>query len=145
MGFGQFGFGDSSAEKNGGSSRARRRLSRAFFSCSLAGQPSELTARSFCSLTCGLERSAYGVAASFLLQSEARWVRLSGETCLNEFKPDSIRVKNLTNGYVATTFRPENGQLTTDYIPLESGKNDLLVRFEQGNGVHSENHITVTR
>ena len=65
----------------------------------------------------------------------ARWVRLTGKTCQYSAKAEGVQVRNLTNGYVATVFAPIHGRLTTDYIPLEAGKNELLLRFDQVDGV----------
>ena len=79
------------------------------------------------------------------LATEARWVRMSGKACARAGTADSIQVRNLANGYVATVFSTQGDRLTTDYIPVESGKNEILVRFNQGEGVTFENRITLQR
>lgn len=74
----------------------------------------------------------------------ARWVRLTGKNCEN--KAQEITVRNLSNGYVATVFTANLDQeLTTDFIPLESGKNDIQIRFQQEPGTVFENKFTIQR
>ena len=76
----------------------------------------------------------------------ARWVRLTGKACLttNDHN-DEITVRNLTNGYVATVFPTQNKTLTTDFIPLRNGRNEILIRFNQGAGVALENRVSFVR
>lgn len=75
----------------------------------------------------------------------ARWVRLVGKACQNNFSPEMVTVRNLANGYMGTVFAAGNAGLTTDFIPLENGKNDLLIRFESEPGVSLETQVTFTR
>lgn len=73
----------------------------------------------------------------------ARWVRMTGRACQSE--GGEISVRNLSNGYVATVFDSQGGQKTTDFIPLESGTNNILIRFDHGAGVLFENKVVLTR
>lgn len=76
---------------------------------------------------------------------DARWVRLTGKDC--EHHPgQEVSVRNLSNGYTATVFSATPGEnLTTDFIPLEKGKNEIQIRFEQQPGAIVENQFTFTR
>lgn len=77
--------------------------------------------------------------------TDARWIRLTGRACQSDYGVDKISLRNVSNGYVATIFDDEKGLLTTDYIPLQMGKNDLVIRFESGPGVSSEQSVTLVR
>lgn len=74
----------------------------------------------------------------------ARWVRLTGKTCQGVSASDKISVRNLTNGYVATVFDASSSVLTTDFIPVEVGHNEIQVRL-QGEGVTSETDFVLER
>lgn len=65
-------------------------------------------------------------------ETSARWVRLIGRNCASAIPIDSVSVRNLSNGYVATIFPTENRNMTTDFIPLQSGTNDIQIQFDQG-------------
>lgn len=72
----------------------------------------------------------------------ARWVRVVGRAC---GRGEATEVRNLTNGSVATVLPLDRGQATTDYIPLESGRNELLFTFKGEPGVKVENRLTIVR
>lgn len=76
---------------------------------------------------------------------DARWVRLTGRPCQSDPGPEHIEIRNLTNGYAGTVFVAQNDQLTTDFIPLQEGVNEILVRLGQGQGVAYENRLTFVR
>ncbi|MBX3020820.1 MAG: hypothetical protein KF799_04025 [Bdellovibrionales bacterium] len=77
---------------------------------------------------------------------EARWVRLVGKACQSDFGVESVTVRNQANGYMGTVFEPgESSSLTTDYIPLESGKNEIVIRFEPEPGVKLETQVFLIR
>lgn len=93
-----------------------------------------------------LELPCWDKQESDVLDSGSRWLRLKGRTCHMPVLGDSMTVRNLTNGYLATVFNSERpGELTTDYIPLQEGKNDILVRFETEPGVLMESQFTLIR
>ena len=69
------------------------------------------------------------------VDTSARWVRLTGRVCQNEGGAESISVRNLTNGFSATVFPTLGKGMTTDFIPLQSGQNAILIRFDQGEGM----------
>jgi len=60
----------------------------------------------------------------------AHWVRLTGRTCNVESDDHSVTVINASNGFSATIL-PTQKALTTDYIPLEPGRNEIVIRFER--------------
>lgn len=80
--------------------------------------------------------------------TEARWLRLTGRACSTE-KVDSeiVRVKNLTNGYSATVILAKADLLTTDFIPMDAGPNEIEVGFseEAGAPADSVHRFTVER
>lgn len=75
----------------------------------------------------------------------ARWVRLTGKACQGDPAAESIRVLNQSNGYEGTVFSGETKQLTTDFIPLQSGANNIIVRISQADGVVFENQIVLVK
>lgn len=75
----------------------------------------------------------------------SRWIRLTGKPCQPESSAEHVRVQNLANGYVATVFTQGAADLTTDFIPLESGKNEIIIRFETEPGTQIENKFTLLR
>ncbi len=74
----------------------------------------------------------------------ARWIRLTGKACQVNGNAENVSVRNLSNGYSATIF-PASGALTTDFIPLQMGKNDIMIRFESSRGVSVESLFTFSR
>lgn len=78
-------------------------------------------------------------------QTGAHWVRLTGKSCQSQADADTITVRNLTNGYVATIFSTSSEGLTTDFIPLQAGNNDILIRYAQPEGVAVENRFSFNR
>lgn len=84
----------------------------------------------------------------------SRWVRLVGRTC-EETPAEAedgasagsrrITVRNLSNGYIATVFDAQKGLMTTDFIPLENGRNEILIRFDHGAEVAVENRFVLSR
>lgn len=79
------------------------------------------------------------------LATSARWVRLTGRNCGTDVNADSVSVRNLTNGYGATVFATQNKNLTTDFIPLQSGLNNIVIRFDQGEGASLESQLSFIR
>lgn len=75
--------------------------------------------------------------------TSARWVRLVGRSCKST---GQVWVENKSNGYVATVFDQQLGaKLTTDYIPLNQGHNEIIIRFEPEPGVQVENRFTLLK
>ncbi len=80
------------------------------------------------------------------LATRAQWVRLTGKVCQGRQNPqDNVVVRNLTNGYVATVFPASADRLTTDFIPLQAGKNDILISISQEPGSTVENRLSLSR
>lgn len=78
-------------------------------------------------------------------KTDSRWIRLTGRPCQSDASADAVTVTNLANGYTGTVFNATPSSLTTDYIPLESGENELLVRIQTGQGEPVETRITFNR
>lgn len=76
--------------------------------------------------------------------TDARWVRLTGKACQMAGGSDNVTVRNLSNGYTSTVF-DSAGALTTDFIPLQIGKNDILIRIESAPGVAVESQFIFSR
>ena len=81
------------------------------------------------------------------VETSARWIRLVGKSCRAKVAADAdaVVVRNLTNGYVATVFPTQTLGMTTDFIPLQAGKNDILIRLNQGPGVTIESQFSFNR
>ncbi len=77
--------------------------------------------------------------------TSARWVRLTGRPCQSDPGVDAIRVTNITNGYRGTVFLSESQNLTTDFIPLSEGENELLLELGWGQGPVWENRIVLLK
>ena len=77
--------------------------------------------------------------------TSARWIRLTGKTCQGHHDADQVVVRNLTNGYTATVFPNHASGLSTDFIPLQAGRNEIWVRFNQGPGLTVESQFTFQR
>lgn len=82
---------------------------------------------------------------ALIKDTSARWVRLTGKACQLAPAEGTVTVRNLSNGYMATVFDAQPGDMTTDFIPLQSGKNDILIRFESEPGVALESQFTFMR
>ena len=77
--------------------------------------------------------------------TEAHWVRLTGRACDGEVEPEAISVRNITNGFSATIFSTEAKNMTTDFIPLQAGNNEVIISFSQGNGTTMESQVNFLR
>lgn len=78
--------------------------------------------------------------------TSSRWMRLTGKACqVDGATAETVTVRNLSNGYVATVFGLEKNLLTTDYIPLQAGKNEIMIRLASGPGVALESQFTFWR
>jgi hypothetical protein len=75
----------------------------------------------------------------------ARWVRLIGRPCHSDAESSAIEVRNLTTGYSGTVFAAQHNMLTTDFIPLETGPNEILIRIGEGEGVAFENRLVLNK
>ena len=73
--------------------------------------------------------------------TDARWVRLTGQVCQNA---GEVSVRNLSNGYSGTVFSSKTSMMS-DYIPLDKGDNEIMVRFQESPGVISESQFTFKR
>ena len=79
-------------------------------------------------------------------ETTLRWIRLTGQPCGPAGgASEVVSVRNLTTGYSATVFALQARSLTTDFIPLQAGKNNILIRFEQGPGVALEQQFSFYR
>lgn len=76
--------------------------------------------------------------------TDARWIRLTGRPCQNQNR-ESVSVRNISNGYAATVFTAGAKDMTTDFIPLQMGKNDILIRFESEPGSVLESQFAINR
>ena len=74
----------------------------------------------------------------------ARYVRLTGGVCRTGRQADEITVRNLTNGFEATVFAT-GANLTTDYIPLSAGGNELVIAYGHGAEARVERRLLLTR
>jgi hypothetical protein len=79
------------------------------------------------------------------METSSRWVRLTGKACQTVAALDGVTVQNMANGYMATVFAPAEGELTTDFIPLNEGKNEIRIRFATEPGAQLESRFTLTR
>lgn len=75
----------------------------------------------------------------------SRWVRLTGKSCQSDGGAEQVTVRNLANGYEATIFASHGPSLTTDFIPLQKGANEIVIRIDQGVGVALESQFTFQR
>jgi hypothetical protein len=77
--------------------------------------------------------------------TSARWIRLVGRACAETLDNNSWEVSNKSNGFSATVFTPGQKQLTTDYIPLAPGKNEIRMAVLDADGVSHEVTFNVER
>jgi hypothetical protein len=87
----------------------------------------------------------WDMRASNPRREAAQWVRLTGKPCQSDVPAAAVSVKNLSNGYAATVFEDGHGRLTTDFIPLQKGRNSILIRFRQGRDLQFENSFLFER
>ena len=78
-------------------------------------------------------------------KTSARWIRLTGKACQTTSPLEGVSVRNVTNGYVATVFPTAMRGMTTDFIPLQSGRNEIRIRFDQGDGATLESQVSFLR
>lgn len=75
----------------------------------------------------------------------ARWVRLTGRPCQGSAELESIRILNQSNGYQGTVFAGERDLMTTDFIPLQEGPNNIVFQISQADGVVFENQVVLVK
>ena len=88
--------------------------------------------------------NCWDVKDSAARETGSRWVRLTGKACQIEGNSENVSVRNISNGYTATVFAA-SGAMTTDFIPLQMGRNEILVRFETSRGVSVESQFVLSR
>lgn len=80
------------------------------------------------------------------MKSAAKRVRLKARFCDGLVTAlDESSIVNRANGFEATLFNLENGGLSSDYISLASGPNQLLFQIANSNGDHVVGEVTVLR
>ncbi len=80
------------------------------------------------------------------LQSVARLVRIKIRPCRGTITQlDGSRVVNLANGNEGTLFKLEDGEITTDYIHLVNGQNQVKIRLVGANGRTYASDVTIVR
>lgn len=79
-----------------------------------------------------------------VMSTTARMVRLTGRAC-GDLGGDSWKVSNQSNGFSATVFEPTPKQLTTDFVPLLAGRNEIRFAFLGPDGVSHEASVIVER
>ena len=80
------------------------------------------------------------------LQSVARLVRIKIKPCHGSMAQlEGSRVVNLANGNEGTLFQLDNGEITTDYIHLVRGQNQLKIRLKAANGHTYASDLTIVR
>ena len=77
--------------------------------------------------------------------TSARWLRMTGKLCDHLGPSDRLEVRNLTNGYSATVFNFNNGQLTTDFMPMALGANEIQLAIHTEDGAHFEQSLHFNR
>jgi len=92
-----------------------------------------------------LALSCWDVSQGQSMTTSARWVRLVGRACAETLKTESWQVSNQSNGFSATVFAPASKQLTTDYIPLAAGKNEIRFAVLDADGVSHEILLNLER
>jgi hypothetical protein len=75
----------------------------------------------------------------------ARWVRLTGRACQTSVGAEAIEIRNESNGYTGTVFTAQQNLLTTDFIPLQKGANEIVVRIGEADGVALENRFVLVK
>ena len=86
--------------------------------------------------------------------TDASKLRLTGELCPDGRSPssvtpphiDQITVTNTANKFTATVFTDSNaGKFSTDYIPLNTGKNLIQIQFAYPGGKISTQNLTIDK
>lgn len=79
------------------------------------------------------------------LVSAASQLRVRGRLCDKFSASSPPQISNLTNGYTATLFFPDQNRYTTDYINLGEGMNKILILKPNSAGGLSELEISILR
>lgn len=68
------------------------------------------------------------------MSTDSGYLRISTHTCDAELQIKGSKLKNVSNGYVATVFTLQPSQLTSDFIPLAEGKNLMQMELTLDTG-----------
>lgn len=78
--------------------------------------------------------------------TQAGKVRILGSLCGGSETPQKAQIVNQANQFAATVFTDSNaGKYSTDYIPLNSGKNPIRVTFTSTSGKVITKEVIVTK
>ena len=74
-------------------------------------------------------------------------VRLLGEACKPNGSAElkSAQILNLSNGFVATVFLPDQKRFATDYISLAEGENRISLELQYSDGTANTRELLFTR
>lgn len=92
-----------------------------------------------------LAMSCWDEGSEKSLNTSARFVRFTGRGCGDRLKVETWQVRNTSNGFSATVFSGSARQLTTDYIPLQVGLNEIRFVALSPEGVRHESVMRVER
>ena len=92
-----------------------------------------------------LALSCWDGPASENMQTTAKWIRLTGRSCDLSSGAHQWKVDNASNGFSATVFDLDLKQLTTDYIPLQNGANEIKLSSVGEDGQVREVKMVIQR
>lgn len=88
--------------------------------------------------------NCWDVADPGVRSVDAKWVRIVGRPCMGEWKASQFTLTNETNGYSGTILGGTD-RFTTDFIFLDEGANDIVIRHLDENGSLSERKFRFER
>lgn len=79
------------------------------------------------------------------LATNSHWLRLATATCDRHKEILDTSLLNESNGFVATVFTPNRSNLTSDFIPLAAGKNNMHMEVKLASGETLSYRWTIQR
>lgn len=81
--------------------------------------------------------------AAAILKVSAGHVQFHGKNCLQGDQGGDVEIVNRTNGYTASVFFRGSDKYQTDLIQLQSGDNEIAIRYRERSGKTVEEVVLV--
>lgn len=82
---------------------------------------------------------------SLTIPIEVKRIRLKGSFCSKQRQPSSLRILNLSNGFVGSVFVQDQKHWSSDFIDLDEGSNSLQMTLEEPTGKKTITGIQINR
>lgn len=84
-----------------------------------------------------------GLSKKFKQTVAGHVIQLRGKICTPNLKESEIEIINNSNGFTASTFGNGSNKYLTDFIQLQKGDNEIVIRYRESSGKNVEEVIHI--